>query len=183
MDNEDYLELAVRLANAELTDLAALRATLHEEPWWAERAGPADLVALRATASGLRAALEAVLDGDPAAVQAAVNTLLEAHPPRPRLSGHAGQADLPGAEPNWHVHVAEPDAPPAQEVAAAAAWGLAQGVVRYGLDRWGQCAARGCSAFYLDTSTNRAKRFCSTRCANRAHVAAFRARRRPSAES
>jgi predicted RNA-binding Zn ribbon-like protein len=178
VDNEDYLELAVRLANAELTDLAALRASLHEEPWWADRAGPEDLDALRATAAGLRSALTAVVVGDQAAVLAGVNALLEAHPPRPRLSGGHTQQ---GAEPNWHVHVAESDAAPAREVAAAAAWGLAQGVVRYGLQRWGQCAARGCSAFFLDTSTNLAKRFCSARCANRSHVAAFRARHRPAA--
>jgi len=178
MDNEHYVELAVRLANADLADLAALRATLHEESWWADRAGPADLVALRATAAGLRSALAAVVGGDQAAVQAEVNALLAAHPPRPRLSsGHAP----PGSAPNWHLHVAEPDAPPAAEVAAAAAWGLAQGVVRYGLSRWGRCAAQRCSAFFLDTSTNAAKRFCSPRCANRSHVAAFRARRRPPA--
>lgn len=181
MDNEDYLELAVRLANADLTDLAALRATLHEEPWWSDRAGPQDLVALRDTAAQLRSALGAVVDGDPAAVLAAVNALLEAHPPRPRLSGHGARSAHDG-DPNWHIHVAEPHAPPAQEVAAATAWGLAQGIVRHGMQRWGRCAAQGCSAFYLDTSTNRAKRFCSARCANRSHVAAFRARRRPVTE-
>lgn len=179
MDNEDYLELAVRLANAELTDLDALRASLHEEPWWADRAGPEDLDALRTTAAGLRSALTAVVAGDEAAVLAGVNALLEAHPPRPRLSGHPRQDGAPNPDPNWHVHVAAADAPPAREVAAAAAWGLAQGVVRYGLRRWGRCAARGCAAFFLDTSTNQAKRFCSARCANRSHVAAFRARHRP----
>jgi predicted RNA-binding Zn ribbon-like protein len=178
VDNEEYLELAIRLANATLTDLPALRATLHEEPWWADRAGPDDLEALRVTAAGLRAALAAVVAADPAAVLSSVNALLDAHPPRPRLSGHAQH----GEDPNWHVHVAQPDAPPAKEVAAAASWGLAQGLVRYGPGRWGRCAALGCTAFYLDTSTNLAKRFCSVRCANRAHVAAFRARRRPGAE-
>lgn len=103
-----------------------------------------------------------------------MNLLLAAHPPRPRLSGHGSDEDVP----NWHIHVAEPDAPPAQEVAAAAAWGLAQAVVRHGLDRWGHCAAEDCATYFLDTSTNRAKRFCSARCANRVHVAAFRARQR-----
>jgi len=63
-------------------------------------------------------------------------------------------------------------------IGAAAAWGIAQGVVHYGLSRWGRCGAEGCANYYLDTSTNRAKRFCSPRCANRVHVAAFRSRRR-----
>lgn len=177
MDNADYVELALRIANADLGSVAALRATLHEEPWWAERAHTRDLILLRTTAAALRVTLSAAVDGDAETVLTEVNALLAAHPPRPRLSTH-GSSDAEGAEPNWHLHVAEPQASPAKEVAAAAAWGLAQGVVRYGLHRWGRCAAAGCSAYFLDTSTNQAKRFCSARCANRAHVAAFRARRR-----
>jgi predicted RNA-binding Zn ribbon-like protein len=74
--------------------------------------------------------------------------------------------------------VADPDEPPATEVAAAAAWGVAQGVVRLGLNRWGQCADANCENYFVDTSTNRAKRFCSARCANRVHVAAHRSRQR-----
>ncbi|UVS81036.1 CGNR zinc finger domain-containing protein [Actinokineospora sp. UTMC 2448] len=165
MDNADYLDVALRLANADLTDLPALRAALHDEPWWADRTTEADLLALRSVADGLRHALDAATDRDADAVLARVNALLSAHPPRPRLSGHTG---------TWHVHVADVNAPPATEVAAAAAWGLAQAIVRHGVDRWGRCP---CGNHFLDASTNRAKRFCSTRCANRANVAAFRARR------
>jgi predicted RNA-binding Zn ribbon-like protein len=170
MDNADYLDVALRLANATLTDVPALRAALHDEPWWADRATEHDLTALRPVAAALRSAFTAASAADPDAVLSQVNALLHAHPPRPRLSGHGGDGG-----PNWHVHVASPDAPPATEVAAAAAWGLAQAIVRHGLDRWGQCP---CGNLYLDSSTNRAKRFCSTRCANRANVAAFRARNR-----
>lgn len=166
MDNADYLDVALRLANASLHDVDALRAALHDEPWWADRAGSSDLEALRPVAAALRAALEAAVAGDAEGVLSRVNALLAAHPPAPRLSAHGG---------HWHVHVASPDAPPATEVAAAAAWGLAQGVVRHALDRWGTCP---CGNHFLDASTNRAKRFCSTRCANRANVAAFRARNR-----
>ncbi|MCO1576624.1 CGNR zinc finger domain-containing protein [Crossiella sp. SN42] len=174
MDNADYLDVALRLANASLDNLTDLRAALHDEPWWADRTTEADLDALRTVATALRQALAAAVDNDPDAVLSRVNTLLAAHPPRPRLSGHGDGEEVP----NWHIHVAEPDAPPAQEVAAAAAWGLAQAVVRHGLDRWGHCAAEDCATYFVDTSTNRAKRFCSARCANRVHVAAFRARQR-----
>jgi predicted RNA-binding Zn ribbon-like protein len=174
MDNASYLDVAMRLANAELTDVDALREALHEEPWWADRVTDADLRALRPVAGGLRRTLDAMMAGDRAAVERETNTLLESHPLRPRLSaGHDESVT------NWHVHVADAEAPPATEVAAAAAWGIAQGVVRHGLERWGQCAAEGCGNYFLDTSTNRAKRFCSARCANRVHVAAFRSRRRP----
>ncbi|GDY30523.1 CGNR zinc finger domain-containing protein [Gandjariella thermophila] len=176
MDNADYLDVALRLANSDLADLETLRAALHDEPWWAGRAGEADLAVLREVAGGLRRALAAAVSGAADAVLREINALLAAHPPRPRLS--AGHQPA-GAAPNWHVHVADVDAPPAREVAAAAAWGLAQGIVRHGTSRWGRCAAEGCAAFFLDTSTNRARRFCSARCANRMHVAAFRARRRP----
>ncbi|HEV2778191.1 MAG TPA: CGNR zinc finger domain-containing protein [Actinophytocola sp.] len=173
MDNASYLEVALRLANADLTTVDALRAALHEEPWWSDRVTERDLAVLLRVATGLRAALAGAVDGDRDRVLAAVNALLAAHPLRPRLS--AGHDD---AAPHWHVHVADPDAPPATEVAAAASWGIAQGIVRYGLDRWGRCAATGCGRYFLDTSTNRAKRFCSARCANRVHVAAFRSRKR-----
>jgi predicted RNA-binding Zn ribbon-like protein len=173
MDNASYLEVALRLANAELADVESLRAALHEEPWWADSVTEADVRALRRVAAGLGRAFAAAVDGDRDGVLREANALLAAHPLRPNLSaGHDESA------PNWHVHVADPAEPPATEVAAAASWGLAQGIVRYGLERWGRCAADGCGNYFLDTSTNRAKRFCSARCANRMHVAAFRSRRR-----
>jgi len=172
MDNADYLDVALRLTNATLDDVPDLRAALHDEPWWSSRAGEDDLVALRPVAAGLRRALACAVAGDNDGVLAQVNALLSAHAPGPRLSaGHS-------AEPNWHIHMADPDASPATEVAAAAAWGIAHGIAHHGLSRWGHCDAADCDNYYLDTSTNRAKRFCSPRCANRVHVAAFRSRRR-----
>ncbi|MBP2323913.1 putative RNA-binding Zn ribbon-like protein [Kibdelosporangium banguiense] len=172
MDNADYLDVAVRLANADLADVPALQEALYAEPWWAERVTHQDLAALRPVATGLRVVLDAAISGDTPGVRSAVNSLLEAYPLRPRLSaGHS-------ADPNWHIHVADTDEPPATEVAAAAAWGIAQGIVRLGLERWGQCADASCANYFVDTSTNRAKRFCSARCANRVHVAAHRSRQR-----
>jgi predicted RNA-binding Zn ribbon-like protein len=173
MDNASYLDVALRLANADLDDVEGARGALHEEPYWSDRVSSADLRVLRTVAAGLRRALGAAVDADTDGVLRETNALLAAHPLRPRLSaGH------PDAEPHWHVHVADPNQPPATEVAAAAAWGIAQGIVRYGLDRWGHCAAEDCANYFLDTSTNQAKRFCSARCANRVHVAAFRSRQR-----
>ncbi|MGP4018182.1 CGNR zinc finger domain-containing protein [Saccharopolyspora sp. 5N708] len=174
MDNADYAMVALRLANADLGNLDEVRAALHDEPWWADRLHEPDLPVLRGVADGLRRALDAMVAADDDTVLTEINDLLSTHPPRPRLSGHGGPEGLP----NWHVHVAGPDAPAVDEVAAAAAWGLAQGVVQYGTGRWGRCGAEDCNTYFLDTSTNRAKRFCSPRCANRVHVAAFRARRR-----
>ncbi|WP_156756913.1 CGNR zinc finger domain-containing protein [Actinokineospora pegani] len=167
MDNATYLDVALRLANADLATVDDLRAALHDEPWWADRCTDDDLAGLRAVRDALRAALGAAVDGDGDGVLSRVNALLSAHPPQPRLSGHSG---------SWHIHVASAEAPPAREVAAAAAWGLAQAVVDLGTARWGRCAA--CPNYFVDSSTNRAKRFCSPRCANRVHVAAHRSRAR-----
>lgn len=172
MDSADYLDVALRLANSDLSDVSGLRAVLHEEPWWAERATDADLRALRPVAAGLRRAFSAAVEDRRRDVLTEVNALLSAHPLRPRLSDGHQDAE----QPNWHLHVADPMQPPGSEVAAAAAWGLAQGIVRHGLGRWGRCAAAGCGGYFQDTSTNRSKRFCSARCANRVHVAAFRSR-------
>ncbi|HET9142404.1 CGNR zinc finger domain-containing protein [Actinophytocola sp.] len=173
MDNASYLDVALRLANAPGDDVEAVRSALHDEPWWADRITASDLVILGAVAAALRRVLAAAVAADRDRVLRETNALLAAHPLRPRLS--AGHDE---AAPHWHVHVADPAESPATEVAAAASWGLAQGIVRYGLTRWGHCAAEDCANYFLDTSTNQAKRFCSARCANRVHVAAFRSRRR-----
>lgn len=172
MDNAHYLEVALRLANADLTDVPSLREALHEEPWWSDRVAESDLIALRRVADRLRRTLAAAVAADREGVLEQTNALLAAHPLRPRLS--AGHEDTP----DWHIHVADPKAPPTTEVAAAASWGIAYGIVHYGLERWGQCDADNCGNYFLDTSTNRAKRFCSARCANRMHVAAFRSRKK-----
>jgi predicted RNA-binding Zn ribbon-like protein len=172
VDNAAYLDVALRLANADLAEVDGLREALHEEPWWAERVHEADLRALRPVADRLRRVLSAAVAADRSSVQQETNALLAAHPLRPQLSSGHGEKE------NWHVHVADPGQPPATEVAAASSWGIAQGIVHYGLERWGRCAAEDCGNFFLDTSTNRAKRFCSQRCANRVHVAAFRSRKR-----
>src|SRR5689334_6586278 len=102
MDNASYLDVALRLANADATGVEDLRAALHEEPWWSDRVTEHDVRALRPVAAGLRRALHAAVTGDTAAVLRETNALLAAHPLRPRLSaGHHTPA------PDWHIHVAD----------------------------------------------------------------------------
>lgn len=60
--------------------------------------------------------------------------------------------------------------------------GLAFHLTEYGVDRLGLCQAAPCRNAYLDTSTNRSRRYCSDRCATRANVAAYRARKRLEAD-
>ena len=121
-------------------------------------------------AGGLREVFDAAADGAPRTAVAALNALLDAYPIRPRLTAHDGGP--------WHLHLAA-DGSPADELGAAAL-GLAQFAGEHGIDRLGRCAATDCARVYLDTSTNRSRRYCGERCAGRANVAAYRARRRAS---
>ncbi|GAA2215891.1 CGNR zinc finger domain-containing protein [Nonomuraea monospora] len=115
--------------------------------------------------TGLRDELAAVFDaaGDERAVAERLNALLVRYPVRPQLSDHDGR--------QWHLHLAE-------DPAATAVMGLAAVVAELGADRLGRCREPHCGLAFLDTSSNRSRRYCSPRCASRANVAAFRARRR-----
>ncbi|MFC4012373.1 CGNR zinc finger domain-containing protein [Nonomuraea purpurea] len=113
----------------------------------------------------LREELTAVFDaaGEEKAVAQRLNALLVRYPVRPQLSAHDGQ--------RWHLHLAE-------DAAASAVMGLAAVVAELGVDRLGRCQEPRCATAFLDTSSNRSRRYCSPRCATRANVAAYRARRR-----
>jgi predicted RNA-binding Zn ribbon-like protein len=95
------------------------------------------------------------------AVAALLNALLVRYPVRPQLARHDGQG--------WHLHLAG-------DPAASAVMGLAAVVAEWGAERLGRCQDPRCSRAFLDTSTNRSRRYCSPRCASRANVAAYRAR-------
>ncbi|GGS73324.1 CGNR zinc finger domain-containing protein [Nonomuraea spiralis] len=114
--------------------------------------------------TGLRAELASVFDvaGDARAVAERLNALLVRYPVHPRLSDHDGQG--------WHLHLAE-------DSAASAVMGLAAVVAELGADRLGRCHEPRCARAFLDTSSNRSRRYCSPRCATRANVAAYRRRR------
>jgi predicted RNA-binding Zn ribbon-like protein len=87
----------------------------------------------------------------------------------PQLSGHDGQP--------WHVHYTESGSM-SDKYAAGAAMGLAVRLTELGLGRFGVCQAAPCPGVFIDTSVNRTRRYCSDRCASRANVIAYRARKR-----
>jgi predicted RNA-binding Zn ribbon-like protein len=76
------------------------------------------------------------------------------------------------------MHLAESAGTATALFAAGASMGLAVHLTQHGVDRLGICQAAPCRNAYLDTSTNRSRRYCSDRCATRANVAAYRARKR-----
>jgi predicted RNA-binding Zn ribbon-like protein len=77
----------------------------------------------------------------------------------------------------YHLHATTSHAPLADRMAVEAAMAFVD-VVRQGeLDRLRACGADACEDVLVDLSKNRSRRYCSTSCANRVNVAAFRARR------
>jgi len=168
MDFTHYAEDAVALVNADLDSLDDARELLADRQWLAEQVTAADLRPLRRLQAELAAVFDASAAGDEPVVVERLNDLLLRHPVRPRISGHDHES--------WHLHVNYSDAPVAEVVAAESLYGMALVVTELGADRFGRCAATSCQRAYLDGSANRSKRFCSSRCASRTNVAAYRSR-------
>jgi predicted RNA-binding Zn ribbon-like protein len=79
---------------------------------------------------------------------------------------------------DWHLHATPPEAPLADRMSTEAAMALVDVIRNKEMGRMLVCAAADCDAVVLDLSRNRSKRYCDTgNCANRAHVAAYRARK------
>ncbi|QFZ20056.1 CGNR zinc finger domain-containing protein [Saccharothrix syringae] len=96
-----------------------------------------------------------------------LNALLAETATKPYVSTHDGRAP--------HLHFAPEDAPAPHRVRAFTAAGLAHAVCE-DPTRLGRCARPGCRTVYVDTSRNGRRRYCTTRCANRVHVADHRRR-------
>ena len=178
MDLASYAELAVRLANTRraggrdaLAGLAGAYEVLADRPGLRGLVDEESLPAMRSLRDDVRAVFDAAVDGDHSGAVDRLNALLIAYPIRPQVTDHDGH--------RWHLHLAA-DGSVTEQVGAATAMGLASFVAAQGIARLGRCAAGGCDRVYLDTSSNRSRRYCGERCASRANVAAYRARRRAS---
>ncbi|MBS2536827.1 CGNR zinc finger domain-containing protein [Catenulispora sp. NF23] len=135
----------------------------------------ADVAELRAIRDRLREVFDAAEAGRvPRAVQV-LNSLMKQYPIRPVVTDHDGAS--------WHLHLAEGAPTIAAVYGAKAAMGLAVQATELGFDRLGVCQAAPCREVFIDTSTNRSRRYCSDRCATRANVAAYRARRKEQARA
>ncbi len=183
MELGHYSDDAVRLVNTEepdrhrdaLTDVEAVR-QLFGARRVARRATDADVARLRAVRGRLRAVFEAAAGGEEERAVDLLNALLLEYPVTPRIAGHG--EPVAGGGPHWHLHLADQAGNAASAYAATACMGLAVRITGLGSDRLGVCDATGCRNTYVDTSTNRSRRYCSDRCATRANVAAYRARKR-----
>lgn len=128
----------------------------------------ADGAALLAAAGELRAVFAA--GDDPDAAARLLNALLARYAGPPRLTAHGGTP--------WHLHVdRDDDAPWDEWLLAGGALALAALLAAAG-DRpaFGVCGAADCRMCYLDSGRGGGRRYCSSRCATRTRVAAFRAK-------
>jgi predicted RNA-binding Zn ribbon-like protein len=117
----------------------------------------------------LRSRLSALWTADEDTAVAGVNRLLREANALPQLTKHDGW--------DWHLHATTREAPLADRMGTEAAMALVDVIRSKEMDRLLVCAADDCDAVVLDLSRNRSKRYCDTgNCANRAHVAAYRAR-------
>ena len=126
----------------------------------------AELAELRAVRPVLRELLTA--DRDRAA--ALVNAMLAEARALPQLVRH-GDVD-------WHLHAVSPDEPLVRRVVVETALAVSDVIRGDEMYRLSVCADHNCGGVVLDLTRNRSRRFCSTTCANRNAVAAYRARTR-----
>jgi predicted RNA-binding Zn ribbon-like protein len=118
----------------------------------------------------LRSRLAALWTADEDTAVDTVNRLLREARALPQLVKHDAW--------DWHLHATTPDAPLAERMSTEVAMALVDVIRSKEMDRLLVCAAEDCDAVVLDLSRNRSKRYCDTgNCANRAHVAAYRARK------
>ena len=171
-DTELGLLSAAALVNTEqpdgdlLADVAALDEFVREWGWTGSRRRDAEeLESVRALRPRLRRLWHLDEDG----VAEHVNAMLREARALPQLVTHG--------EWSYHLHATPPQAPLADRMAVEAAMALVD-VVRQGeLDRLQVCAAGDCDDVLVDLSKNHSRRYCSTACASRTNVAAYRARR------
>jgi predicted RNA-binding Zn ribbon-like protein len=171
-DTEVALQCAAALVNTAadgdelLPDPAALSAFLDTWGFTGSRAGDA---AELAAVHQLRAALAGIWGADEDAVVGVVNRLLREGSALPQLVRHDGWG--------YHIHATEPSASVADRMGVEAAMAIADVVRAEALDRLRRCDADRCDDALVDLTRNASRRFCDPSCANRSHVAAYRARR------
>jgi predicted RNA-binding Zn ribbon-like protein len=160
-----YADGAVDLVNDEFASVDDLARHLGPRPWLKARIRVEDLRAVHRLQAQLAAIVDAARDEPDHAVEL-LNRALDRHPITARLAAHD--------ETGWHLHVGDSHPRVPEVLASEALFGLAVLTSQLGIDRIGRCAAPDCRRAFLDTSPNRSRRYCSSRCATRVNVAAHR---------
>lgn len=170
-DTEDALRAAVWLVNSAedpdtLNDLDDEAVFLRDFPYTGRLdRDEAEVASLRTLRPRLRSMLLAPRDE----MAVHVNEALAEVRLTPRLLRHDGA--------DWHLHTVTDDHPLDERVLLETAMALIDVIRSDEGSRLSVCEDDTCLAIALDLSRNRSKRYCSTTCANRNAVAAYRARR------
>ena len=155
-----------------LTTVAQVDAWYGEHGYTGRRDGDeAELATLRA----LRPVLRELLTADRDRAAGLVNAMLADAGALPQLVRHDAL--------DWHIHAVPSDAPLDRRVVVESAMAMIDVIRADELSRLSVCADDRCGGLVLDLSRNRSRRFCSTTCANRNAVAAYRARSRRKARA
>ena len=171
-DTVASLRAAVDLVNTgeepdTLTTVADLDAWYAGHGYTGRRDGDeAELAALRA----LRPVLRELLTTNRDRAAELVNAMLAEADALPQLVRHD--------ELDWHIHAVPADAPLDRRIVVESAMAMVDVIRADEFSRLSVCDDNRCSGLVLDLSRNRSRRFCSTACANRNAVAAYRARAR-----
>ena len=173
MDLLRYADASAALLNADLTHVDGLTAHLAGRPELQRRATDRDCMLLRKVQREVRPLYDAAAAGRQDAVVTGLNALLVQHPVTPQVTVNGS-----GSWAALGVALGAETQSVAERVRAEVLLGLLEVVARLGTDRLGSCAAAPCTRVFVDTSPNHSRRYCSERCATRANVAAYRARRR-----
>lgn len=173
-DTEVTLQWAVALVNTrptadspeQLTSVADLLRHMEGYSWTGSMPeSEADLAQVRRVRERIRILWEVDLEE---AVDL-VNALLRDGNALPQLVIH---------EPyGWHIHATDSEAPIAVRMAVDTAMAMVDVIRTDSLDRLRVCAVDDCDHVLVDLSRNQSRKFCDTTCANRAHAAAYRARK------
>lgn len=179
MELTEYAPLAVHLVNTVnpdrpgsdvLTGIDEVLALVGDHRRWEQDTTLRDVEVLRRVRARLREVFERAAAGDDTGAVAVLNALLDESVVSPQITAHEGTG--------WHLHLTSDSRAPGPAHAASAVMGLAAALTAIGVDRLGVCRGSGCRDVFLDTSSNRTRRYCSPRCATRANVTAHRARAR-----
>lgn len=102
-----------------------------------------------------------------------LNRLLRELQAQPQLTDHDGA---------WHWHYARPKAPLAERVATTCVMALLTVIAGGDAPRLKVCEGSDCANVFIDASRPGSRRFCDSKgCGNRAHVSAYRERKKHAA--
>jgi predicted RNA-binding Zn ribbon-like protein len=163
---DTYIEGAVSLVNEPVASGDDITRLLGPRPWLQARVRDEDVRATRRLQGEIAAIVDTVVAGDPDEAVRLLNQALDRHPITAQLAAHDDSG--------WHLHVGDSHRRVPEVLASEALFGLAVLTAQLGLDRLGRCVAPACGRAFVDTSANRSRRYCSTRCATRVNVATHR---------